>query len=369
MTLTNSEKMKRKHIISLHGSYYSNNYGDILLINMFYQWVKDQFPSLIINLPFVNKKQIKEMPEPSTTGIINLLRSECLVFVGGGYFGEQPKRKSLWSIRNFMRHGIVGLIAIAFRIPIAIIGVEIGPLSKKWFRWMVLKVVKSAKVVIVRNEESLAFLSENGIRNAQLTADAVLTLNNEVTDATNGGDNYVVMHIPGYSNYKRQIEALVRYVCEGILNSKTNIDSIIFMEDLPGQYTDAYTVVFGIASSFGIPYTVKRYMGIKEVMDTINKSTAVFTTKLHVGITAAAYNRKVFSTYSHPKTKRLHSQIGNSQNCVALSDLLNEETDIKEKIDSFLKQESFHLPFMVLKSANNNRDALESFIRDNVFSR
>ncbi|MBR1372985.1 hypothetical protein IJ556_00860, partial [bacterium] len=96
---------------------------------------------------------------------------------------------------------------------------------------------------------------------------------------------------------------------------------------------------------------------------------AVFTTKLHVGITAAAYNRKVFSTYSHPKTKRLHSQIGNSQNCVALSDLLNEETDIKEKIDSFLKQESFHLPFMVLKSANNNRDALESFIRDNVFRR
>lgn len=361
--------MERKHIISLHGSYYANNYGDILLINIFYHWVKDQYPSFIVNLPFVDKNRIKEMPEPSTTGLINLLKSECLIFVGGGYFGEQPKRKGLWSIRNFIRHGIVGLVAIVFKIPIAIIGVEVGPLSKKWFRRVVLKIVKSAKVVIVRNEESVDFLSKYGINNAQLTADAVLTLNREVTDAVNGSNNYVVMHIPGYSNYKKQIEALVHDVCEGILHSESDIDSIIFIEDSPGQYSNAYSDIFDIVSRFRIPYTVKQYIGTKEVIDTIKNSTAVFTTKLHVGITAAAYNRKVFSTYSHPKTKRLHYQIGNSQNCVALSDLLNERTFIKEKIFAFLNQESFSLPHSVLTSANKNRDVLESFIKDSVFGR
>lgn len=361
--------MERKHIVSLHGSYYVNNYGDILLINIFYHWVKDQYPSFIVNLPFVDKNRIKEMPEPSTTGFFNLLKSECLIFVGGGYFGEQPKRKGVWSIRNFIRHGIVGLAAIVFKIPIAIIGVEVGPLSKKWFRRVVLKIVKSAKVVIVRNEESVDFLSKYGINNVQLTADAVLTLNREMTDVANGGNNYVVMHIPGYSNYKKEIEALVRYVCEGILHSKMDIDSIIFIEDSPGQYSNAYTDIFDIVSRFRIPYTVKQYIGTKEVIDTIKNSTAVFTTKLHVGITAAAYNRKVFSTYSHPKTKRLHSQIGNSQNCVALSDLLNERTGIKEKIFAFLKQKSFSLPHSVLASANKNRDVLESFIRDSVFKR
>ena len=45
--------MKRP-IISLHGTYFGNNYGDILLIAIFAKWIKDAVPNAIINLPLAD---------------------------------------------------------------------------------------------------------------------------------------------------------------------------------------------------------------------------------------------------------------------------------------------------------------------------
>lgn len=51
-----------KKIISLHGSYFGNNYGDILLINLFAKWIKQCCEDCSINLPKANKKVTHELP-------------------------------------------------------------------------------------------------------------------------------------------------------------------------------------------------------------------------------------------------------------------------------------------------------------------
>ena len=355
--------MNNKHIVSLHGSYFVNNYGDILLINIFYNWIKEKFPTAQVNLPLVNKKKVLEMPEPTTTGIINLLKSDCLIYCGGGYFGEQPKNKGRWSVRNFFRHAIIGLFAITFRIPIAIIGVEIGPISKSWFRRVVLKIVKKSKIVIVRNQESDDFLRKYGIKKAIVTADAVLTLNQKLTNTFNEEltGSYIVLHLPGYKYSKAALDYFVTSLCD-VMQTLDQVSEIRFVEDTPNQYGAHYESLFSIIEQKGFKYSVVPYGGIHDVLNTIKDAKSVFTTKLHVGITAAAYNKKVFSIYAHPKTFRFHSQIGNQVNCLSLFQL-NKDFNIAPRIKVFFESPYPVLPESVLSSAIKNRTELEHFIQ------
>ena len=356
--------MKKIHIVSLHGSYFANNYGDILLINIFYNWINNFDPSLQINLPLVDKKKIQGMPEPTSTGLLRFVKSDCLIYCGGGYFGEKPHNSNLWAVRNFCRHAIIGLIAVLFRIPIAIIGVEIGPISNNWFRRVVLLLVKKSRIVLVRNEESLAFLERYGIKNAVITADAVLTLNEDAPAPSQNMDDYIIFHIPGYAIAKTELDILVKTVCAGLLSTNRKYQ-IKFLEDLPGQYDSNYEKLFHILKENSIDYSVQYYTGINDVMQTIKNASAVFTTKLHVGITAAAFNRRVFSLYTHPKTKRFHHQIGNDDYCFSIKEI---ENITKEKIIDFLDSKPHLLPRNVLSSSLYNKKMLETFIKESIES-
>lgn len=354
--------MKNKNIVSLHGSYFTNNYGDVLLVNLFYNWIREAFPSIIINLPLVDKKKINEMPEPSTVGIVNLIKSDCLIYCGGGYFGEQPGSKLKWSLRNFYRHGIVGIIALLFHIPIAIIGVEIGPISTKWFRNIVLWIVKKSKVIVVRNQESYDYLQTYGVNSVIVAADAVLSLNDcfpkEVIQSTSGACK-IVLHLPGYTKYKEELESFVNALCNCL--SSNNKFQLVFVEDIPHQYSNNYHQLFKIVSQKGLEYSVMKYAGMKPLMAVISESYAVFTTKLHVGITAAAFNKKVFSIYAHPKTVRFHHQIDNDVNCLSLSKLLDYD-NLDEKLTDFLNSEYKALPSSVVTLAMKCKTELEHFI-------
>ena len=358
--------MSKKHIVSLHGSYFANNFGDILLINVFYEWIKEYLPSVQVNLPLANKKRTKELPEPTSTGILNLLMSDCLIYCGGGYFGEQPVKKGKWSVRNFFRHAIIGILAVVFRIPIAIIGVEIGPLSKVWFRRVVLWLVKRSRVVMVRNVESFVFLKSNGFNNAVITADAVLSLNQNVEQNMNldKPNEYITLHLPGYRRYKQPIDVFVASLCECVQKEGKDFD-FQFIEDVPGQYSTGYEPLYKVITDKGFKYTVLPYSGIKAVIDSVKNSFAVITTKLHVGITAAAYNKRVFSIYAHPKTLRFHQQIGNGSNCIALSQI-SDYCHLDDKLIQFINSIPPILPPDVLVAALENKAGLEGFIKESI---
>ena len=363
--------MLKSNIISLHGSY-TNNYGDVLIINLFYRWIKEAFPDSQVNLPLVNKKKVHEMPEPTLTGIRNLLRSRCLVFCGGGYFGEKPIRKGRWSVRNFFRHGVLGILAIILRIPIAVIGVEVGPLSKTWFRRIVLFILNHSKVILVRNQESYDFLKRYNCRNVELGADAVLTLNQDYCkmdgdsdeNSNNISKNDIVLHLPGYRNHKKSIDFFVTQMLANLSDSK-NSYKIIFIEDAPEQMTNGYENLFKIVKDQGYSYSFFKYSGINNMISVIKNSKYVFTTKLHVGITAAAYNTRVFALYLHPKTLRFHNQIGNERFCFSLSEI-KDNSGLQKTISGFLKSPEPSLPKEVLTLALKNRIRLQEFLRDHV---
>lgn len=348
----------KKRIISVHGSYFAENYGDILLVNMFSDWVKEADPSVIINLPMVDKRKTPEMPE-SKTGLLNLIRSEKLVFCGGGYFGEQPKNKRKWALRNFYRHGIVALIALVFRVPYIFVGVEFGPISAAWFRNFTIFIAKRAQRVVVRNEESKLFLEKYGVNGVELTVDAVLSLSDRVKpiDTSNNSKKIVLLHLSQPNLYKIQYTSFINELCKYIKNSKVEYELHLFF-DTPENLSN-YDFLINILKSNNINCCIDPYVNTRKVIDLINNASYVFTSKLHVGITSASLNTPVFSFYAHPKTPRLHKQIGNSEFCYPLKNFLISGTTLR----SFFIRTSFVLPELVLQEARKNKQIVTSFVK------
>ena len=344
-------------IISVHGNYFEVNYGDILLIRLYSKWISEAYgDKVLINYPLADQKTINNFTtNRGLTGLINLCRSKALIYVGGGHFGEPPNNVTHWSKRNFKRHIVVGLIAILFRIPIAIIGLEYGPLTNKIYRFCVLLITKYAKLVVVRNDESKSFLQENGFKKAIVCPDAVLALSEYIKPAKNANSiPFILLHLSRIYKNIDLLDVLLEQICQ-LKNSKT-----ILISDNRGSYYSSprYNNVLERFNKKGIDYEIIAYPGVDELIDLINKSTFVITTKLHVGITAAALNKRVFSIYNHPKTKRFHCQIGNIY-CIPLSE--GGENN-KELFRSFFESTTFSLSDELKQSALQNKIYLVSFL-------
>lgn len=343
------------NIVSLHASYHCNNYGDMLLLRLFYDWVKSVSEDIVINFPLVDT-ELKDIPS-AEHGLKNLWRSKCLVYCGGGYFGEQPRRKLLWSIRAFKKHLIIGIIAVVRRIPFAIIGVEFGPLSVKWLRVLVVWLAKHASIVVVRNKESKAFLEKYGVKNVIEGVDAVLTL--RPTDHERG--KTVLIHLPGLRFAPEQYEKIAHLLVDALL--QRGIHHVSFIEDTDGQYKNGYDPVFAIFKGASIDYSVDYYSGVETLIQRLSEADYIVTTKLHVGITGAAMNKNVLSLYMHPKTIRFHKQIANEENCLPVS---ADPLEIKAAINHFFDN-GFVLAESIRGKALYNRKAVIDFVSQSIF--
>jgi len=347
----------RLPIISVQGSYFGVNFGDILLIRLYSKWISEAYgDKVLINYPLADQRIIKRYTtNRGLTGLINLCRSKALIYVGGGYFGEPPTDVTRWSRKHIKEYVVVGLMAILFRIPIAIIGLEYGPLTNWLYRFCVLLITRHAKVVVVRNEESRSFLLENGFDKAIVCPDAVLALSEDIKPAKNiNNDPIILLHIKHIHKNLDVLEVLLEEICR-LKNYKA-----ILVSDNRGSYYEnpEFDCVLKRFNKKGIYYETIAYSGVDNLIDIINKATFVITTKLHVGITGAALNKRVFSIYNHPKTKRFHRQIGNLY-CIPLS---KGGKNHQEMFRSFFESSTFSPSDELKQSALQNRKYLVSFL-------
>ena len=207
----------------------------------------------------------------------------------------------------------------------------------------------------MRNDESKSFLQENGIKKAIVCPDAVLALSEYIKPAKNANSiPFILLHLCRIYKNIDLLDVLLEQICQ-LKNSKT-----ILISDNRGSYYSSprYNNVLERFNKKGIDYEIIAYPGVDELIDLINKSTFVITTKLHVGITAAALNKRVFSIYKHPKTKRFHRQIGNIY-CIPLSE--GGENN-KELFRSFFESTTFSLSDELKQSALQNKIYLVSFL-------
>lgn len=349
--------------ISLHGSYFGDNFGDVLLVKVFHNWIKEIDPNIQINYPLMFDENYEIQPD--NKGIINFLKSDLLLYCGGGYFGEN-KSSWKWYIRNTYRHLIVGYLALLLGKKTAIFGVEVGPIENKIFKKLVINLFNKSQISYVRNQESYDFLINNGVNKNKigLVTDTILALRNykgyeDIDDIKN---NKLIFHLAFGILHIKEIESIFRAIVDLMKeNDSLKGYELIFLEDYSNQYNSIYNNCFNYLNNNKINYKIEKYRNTDTLINTIKNSEMVVTTKLHVGIVAASYSKKVLSIYSHLKVPRLHKQINNEDNCLNIENIT--EDTFKNKFLECYNSNKISIPQNIVELSEKNKVEFQKIIK------
>ena len=80
---------KKQKTLVVIGAYNHPNFGDQLLFNILYQWIKDLVPGVSVQVPWGDAQNIQWPSDVIVGGGLRaLLGCDAVIFGGGGYFGE-----------------------------------------------------------------------------------------------------------------------------------------------------------------------------------------------------------------------------------------------------------------------------------------
>ncbi len=358
--------------VSLHGSYFGRNYGDMLLMAIFLRWIKSLKTNLQVTLP-IAPIYIKELLKSDSSGIHSFMTSNGLVYGGGGYFGEPPYISSYWGIRNFLRHIPIGLLAQLLKKPIAVIGVGAGPISNTVFRRAVFQLLNKAQVIAVRDEESLRFLVEYGGDPAKIlvTSDAALSLTlKDIPDIAHQRASTILKNLSQPIKIVVHVQLLQRYnsaksqLLQEIVNwaqKNSNVGILWIQDGFPSDFQALLNLQSLLPSqSISVPYT-----GYWELSALLGQVDMVITTKLHVGIVASALNTVTLAFPFHTKVPRFYKQIGCPERCIPIHALKSGQ--VVRQIETYLET-TFAIPNQIRLNALQNREVLFQFLESSLIS-
>ncbi len=360
--------MSSRSLVSLHGSYFVRNFGDVLLMAICRRWIDRAAARSVTVLPFALPEIRREAEARSEGGISTLLRSQALVYGGGGYFGEPPGPIGKWSRRLVARHVAVGLGFSLMRRPYMICGVGVGPLADKSARRAVIRLFEGATKVTVRDEESAEYLRSYGLkRDVIVTADLALSLGTQdipedfSVQAENEfpiGHQYLGLHLSGARGSASRGREFTRIAVEMANANGYRIVSII---DNPSSIDQRRMLQYVRELSDGRAAPLV-YDHPWRFLASLNRLDVVVTSKLHVGLVSAALGKSVLSVPSHPKTTRLFRQLGREDRCLAGRVVSN--FSFTGALHETFRDPGIVIPSLVRAQALENGDRISSFVED-----
>lgn len=362
--------MNKKKKLYIHGSFMNDNYGDFLLyyvvdrICKYYDKDLDYF-SADIDKTYDNYCKINRKSK-----IYGIIKSDLVVFAGGGYFGEPDKRKLYWNLRCLVKHLIPAYIISKRKIPYVIIGVETGPLSLKINKILLKTICNNAKTLSVRNEESKKFLEKIGIKNNILVnPDWIMGVNGkdllkqsqraeEILEKINKENKKIFVHLT--TRNSQGMENVINDL-ETFMENRKNIYYIIGCDQKREIQEER-----AIELSKKFPKDkckVLFYEGPWILSSILNKVDAVITDKLHVGIVATKFKKEVISVASHNKSVKFYGLIGRSNWTNHLNNIKPKET--LKKLEK-LTFKNIEINEEIFIKAKNNEEILKGFLEDNI---
>lgn len=340
--------------IIIHGSTLGSNFGDCLFAKLFYDYCEDINPGQ--NLFYENKFPVRNEAVALSEHYRNVMKyyKKCtfrdvlncdgIVFMAGGYFGETTGSLKE-AVLRFYKYIKLGLYAIWFRKPLAIIGIGAGPLSHRFIRIGARIVFNHADIITVRNEESRTFLEQIGVRkDIIVTADAaqvvgkmpVEALHPEVEQAIRelcGERRIVLLHCVTPDKQLKVVEEKIIPAMNSFFEGCTDEYAVILTVDQCSL--DKSKELKQLASKLNTErFYVYQYSDPKQMQALINISDFVISTKLHVGIVSCSMGKAVVAfPFNSTKICRYYSQIGESERCLPIKNA--EIKDIEEVIRKF----------------------------------
>lgn len=350
-------------IAGLHGSYFARNFGDTLLLNIIYNWIKEADPKAEVILPYVSshKEAIEILNNLETNSYKKYKVPNCdkFIFGGGGYFGE-PKtnwaRLQYWTLRNYFRHISWNNLLLKNKIPFSIIGVGVGPISNSLLRKKIIKLFENADFICVRDTESYNYLKKYGCTNPNLfeTTDLALTVRREKTQVNE--KKILGVHFPIRPEFPQdKIPAIISFL------ERTSKDfKIKLINDQKGQMAlEKDSNITRFLKNSNIEYTEIEYNDPSSLIDELNKLDAILTSKLHVGILGYALKKPVLSIPNHTKNFRFYKQIGRSKFCIPANEI--NENGLSEAFNECISTAVVH-DENLMEKANLVKNKLLNFL-------
>ncbi|MCR6108133.1 polysaccharide pyruvyl transferase family protein [Salipaludibacillus agaradhaerens] len=366
-------------MIALHGAYENENFGDELLLAIQGKWINELINKKVI-LPFAADYYREQIPSSHLVGRDSLMKSEKLVYGGGGYFGEPNHSKLKWGINFFRKgHHKPAKIVKAANKEYIIVGVGAGPISNLLTRREVVNICNGAKHVVIRDEESYDYLLRYGVDKHKMSvaADIVLSLREDdlptkYLEETNKlikrgeGKTFFGIHIgvsPEDQHYGKNITLAIDSLVDYVNNHAHIIPVLIADKRHSKVQEEAISYVTERLNKEAIVY---RHYNIWATTSLLGVLDGVVTTKLHVGITAFSLGTKTFGIAAHQKTRRFYEQIGKENYFYELKDINHPIIDdIQAFFEDAYWDENTNEKRRRLKSlALKNREVISNFIKD-----
>lgn len=354
--------------IQVHGAIETNNYGDILLAVLFCKKIKLLGHNVIV------KGACKEFYDYMGNDVVKEGRPDKVVFCGGGYICDGTLKFTLHMIKTIY-------IRMAYcrikKIPYTIIGAgtktfQCKP-TKRFIRWC----IEGAEKIYVRNEESKKDLEKIGIKKEiNVTTDNVMAIS--IKNINTIAIEKMKEELKEFELNNKKILLHLNYLnIDG--NEKITEGAKILFEAIKIYCNSCKDTDFLICCDHKISMFIQQCKEIKRIIgknntkiiicDNIDNMLAlislcdgVITTKLHVGISAVALNKKVASFPMHPKTNRFYRQIHEDSRCKMLTDI-KDTNEVLSIIKYSLKKE-YNLENIkkIQDEAKKNYAYLEKFI-------
>lgn len=364
--------MKKEKVCVLHGALSNTNFGDYLFGTLFYEKANDVLPDhvFIADMPKfgVNEVYRQEMNYYRKCGILNFLRSNTLVYISGGYFGEMTSdlKNALY---RYFRYFFVGKIAMILNKKIIIIGVGGGPLNKKFLRNAACQLIQYADAVTFRDDFTLQYFAKyTDCSKVEVTCDTALVIDGSMVPPMDEIGEKEIQNVQSCS--KKMLIHIADHEATDELMLKLVPSINRFLEDNP-----EYGVVFSYDGYEDTPIdnqkiisliqatrkSVYHYHGVWQLCSLIMKMDCVITGKLHMGIVASRLGKSVISfPYNAGKVVRFYEQIHEAGRCRPLKSVTTDE--INEMLKAYAN-ESIIIPDSLLVKAYRNIEILQQELK------
>jgi len=342
----------------------ADNFGDVLFYDIF---VKEAL-SQGVNVDFfsIHEQVLKHLPLAGDGSpkkkLSKLIQSDGIVFIGGGYMGEQPYKSKIrryrWGLSTIKNILGVGFFGVILGKRIIIIGVGAGVVSNPLTRWVIRRICNKSDHVLARDQESYEALKKMKVKNTNfiVTTDTVLALKKYYTPISLdlGADKILTLHLsesPDICEKSRiVIEDTTRFL-------KENLDYCLVAitdNNISGQNR----AINYLENVFEEEVLIHKYEHPTQLINVLNSSDLIITNKLHVGIVSAALGKSVVAFPNHPKVEGFYKQIGESERCIDFKEV--KLGDVYSLLDKY-KNKPIKISDELIWKADLNIDYFREF--------
>lgn len=302
--------------------------------------------------------------------VLSSLKSDVLILMSGGYFGEN-KRSLKNSVMRYLAYFLPARILQFFGKPVYVLGVGGGPLSASFLRKSAVRLLNKAKVVTVRDKETKDYFVQYGVNNSiEITSDTAQAIQLEMIPEFDneqelvrvvGNHKLLFFHLVISGNYDDKLASSVVPGIIKFLNAHPEYQLVVGTDEIHSMDSIKNTKCYQKLSD-KVRY-VHEYRDCWQMIALLNRMDCVVTPKLHVGIVSATLGKSVVSFPIHlEKTQRYYRQIGEAERSIHI-DLVT--TDIV-----YSQLERYHDAPIALNSeiqsaAKRNLEIIKQINKDN----